>query len=326
MDRKIALQLLAKRGVVSVITGRKFVHGKDTGTKAIVVGVIRKVPESQLRAVDIVPHIVDGQLTDVIQVGEIKLRKSRTDKWRPAPGGVSVGHFQITAGTLGAWVLKNGKRLILSNNHVLADVNKGVIGDDILQPGAYDGGTEEDVIAHLHSFVPISMLEPSECGLSNLIASIFNGIASLLGRKTRLSPIVPPLINKVDCALAEPISPDVVSLDILDCGIPQGIAEPALDMLVKKSGRTSETTHERISGVDGFINVNMGDNRMAMFEDQFAVSGEFSGPGDSGSVILTEHDDMLVGLLFAGGEGITYCSRYSNVVKALGLDEGAGNV
>jgi len=319
IDKNTALQLLSKKNVVSVIIGRKFMHGKDTGTKAIVVGVIKKVPESQLRPEDIIPHFIERQITDVIEVGEIKLRESRTDKWRPAPGGVSVGHYRISAGTLGAWVMKDGKRMILSNNHVLADVNKGKIGDIILQPGAYDGGTEEDVIALLHSFVPISTLELSECGIANFIADILNGIASLFGRRTRLRPIVPPEINKVDCALAEPLSPDVVSLEIIDCGIPQGIAEPDIDMKVKKSGRTSETTHESVSGIDGIINVNMGDGKMALFGEQFAVSGEFSEPGDSGSVILTEEDNKFVGLLFAGGQGITYCNKYSNVMEALEL-------
>jgi hypothetical protein len=47
---------------------------------------------------------------------------------RPAPGGVSVGHFAITAGTLGCLALglnppRNNRLMVLSNNHVLANSN-----------------------------------------------------------------------------------------------------------------------------------------------------------------------------------------------------------
>jgi hypothetical protein len=78
---------------------------------------------------------------------------------RPAKGGYSVGHYGITAGTIGTSVydiLPGGstsgspaigvgmppRYYILSNNHVLANVNDAKIGDPILQPGPYDGGTD----------------------------------------------------------------------------------------------------------------------------------------------------------------------------------------
>jgi len=67
---------------------------------------------------------------------------------RPAPGGWSVGHFAITAGTIGTGVydiLPGGSVhpprpglgmplpfYILSNNHVLANSNGANIGDPIL--------------------------------------------------------------------------------------------------------------------------------------------------------------------------------------------------
>ena len=45
---------------------------------------------------------------------------ARTERWRPAPGGVSIGHVKITAGTFGSRVFDKytGRRLILSNCHV----------------------------------------------------------------------------------------------------------------------------------------------------------------------------------------------------------------
>ena len=79
-----------------------------------------------------------------IHTGEIDAFAHRM-RMRPAPCGISCGHYKISAGTLGALAKgRSGNRpnrmLILSNNHVLADVNAGNIGDVILQPGAFDGG------------------------------------------------------------------------------------------------------------------------------------------------------------------------------------------
>ena len=63
---------------------------------------------------------------------------------RPLRIGASIGHFKITAGTLGAFVRSrdDGSVLILSNNHVLANENKAKKGDHILQPGDFDGGQD----------------------------------------------------------------------------------------------------------------------------------------------------------------------------------------
>lgn len=51
---------------------------------------------------------------------------------RKAPGGVSVGHYKITAGTLGCLATRGRRLLILSNNHVLANSNNARTGDPIL--------------------------------------------------------------------------------------------------------------------------------------------------------------------------------------------------
>src|SRR5438046_1832351 len=74
-------------------------------------------------------------------------------RYRPPTGGGSVGHFKITAGTIACLVRKDRALYILSNNHVLANVNTGQAGDPVLQPGPYDGGrVPADVIAKLSQF------------------------------------------------------------------------------------------------------------------------------------------------------------------------------
>lgn len=53
---------------------------------------------------------------------EYRNGKERTERWRPAPMGVSIGHYKGSAGTAGCLVKdeKTGEILILSNAHVSA--------------------------------------------------------------------------------------------------------------------------------------------------------------------------------------------------------------
>lgn len=251
----------------------------------------------------------------------------RTKKFRPAPGGCSVGHFQVTAGTLGCWVKKAGQWMMLSNCHVLANLGDCKIGDPCLQPGVYDGGTvENDEIAKLHEFVPIEMVGESTCPIGGATAKLFNFIAGLLGRKTRLIPMT-QAENTVDCALAKPEREEDVLGRILEDDATlikvEGETEPELNLAVKKSGRTTGTTHRKISQLKVTANVNMGDGKTAIFTDQFAIEhpadAPFSQGGDSGSAILTE-DNKIVGLLFAGSSTLTIANRWNNVKEALKLD------
>ena len=320
--KKFTAELLRKKNVVMVGLGTKQVGGIDTGKVALVVGVKQKLPLSELAAEDIVPPQIKGLVTDVIEVGEIKLLNDspdRTKRWRPAPGGVSIGHYQVTAGTLGCLVYKNGEPLILSNNHVLANVNEAQIGDPILQPGAYDGGTvEEDELAKLYNFVEIKILGPSPCSVAKAIVNIGNFLARLLGRETRLIAFAGLEGNLVDCAIAKPNKDGDVDNTILEVDGISGELEPEVGMRVKKSGRTSGLTHGQVKQVGVTANVNVGKGRMALFTDQCAM-GAMSQPGDSGSIILSE-DNKCVGLLFAGSDIITIANKYSNVKAKLGLD------
>ncbi len=314
--------LFKKRNVVSVGRGKKITAGEDTGRSAIVVGVSKKVPWDALSSKDIIPSTLRGEITDVVEVGEIKALINRTRKWRPAPGGVSVGHKDITAGTLGMWVRKNGLRLVLSNNHVLANVNKGKIGDSILQPGPVDGGSAEDEIGELYAYVEIKVSGLSDCPIGKAVAGLANFLAKLLGRRTRLVAYALPGENLVDCALALPHRQEDIDHNVLEVGTPQEIAEPKVGMPVVKSGRTSGKTVGEITQIDVTVNVNMGDGRLAFFTDQFMVGGKFSQPGDSGSAIFAlpappEVPFAVVGLLFAGSESVTVGNRLSNVARAL---------
>jgi hypothetical protein len=137
------------------------------------------------------------------------------------PPGVSIGHYQVTAGTFGALVTDRatGERFILSNNHVLANSNDSQLGDAILQPGAIDGGLNPgDVVAHLHRVVklrytddpletppqnpptpapnpnpnpnpgkPTTPAAPSGCDIVDAVVAVSNFLASLVGSQKRVT-------------------------------------------------------------------------------------------------------------------------------------------
>jgi len=128
--------IMAKKNVVGMGIGYKEMKGIKTDRMALVVMVRKKVSVEQLKEKDVLPAEIEGVITDVIEVGEVVALQARTDRWRPAPGGVSIGHYKITAGTLGVLVRdeETDEILILSNNHVMANSNGATQGDPILQP------------------------------------------------------------------------------------------------------------------------------------------------------------------------------------------------
>jgi hypothetical protein len=322
---RVRSRLMQKANVVATGIGYKVKAGRRTGRLSIICSVEKKVALERLDKNDRVPKVVDGVVTDVMATGPISVFQNRTERLRPAPGGVSIGHELISAGTLGCLVRKKDELYILSNNHVLANSNDASHGDAILQPGLADAAdAEKDEIARLDDFVPIIFNEESRrsrrrCRPARLLTSILNRMASVAGSQTRFSySRVQSKANLVDCAIARPISDEDVINEIVEIGVPQGIAKGELGMKVRKSGRSTGLTEGEIQQVDVSVRVNFGPGRTALFEDQL-MAGEMSQPGDSGSVVL-DHQNNIVGLLFAGGVHTTLINRIEHVFDALDLD------
>ena len=311
--------LIRKKNVVLIVDGKKEIAGTSTGRNAIRIGVTKKVPLSHLKRKDQIPRKVDGQETDVFETGEI--RALRTTKHRPAPGGVSIGHPLITAGTLGMVIRdKHEYPYILSNNHVLANCNDAQVGDQSWQPGKHDGGGPGDTVGHLFKFAPIHFEDDgSACPIAAIIVFILDLLFKFFGRRTRFVPKAYQT-NTVDCAISKPIELDDISDEILGIGNPQGFAEVAEGDKVKKSGRTTEVTTGVVQNVNGIVRVDYGGGRMAVFTNQLLITGEgMSAPGDSGSIILNE-DNKVVGLLYAGSDTLTIANKISDVISALGIE------
>lgn len=308
--REAEAMLLNKANVVATGVGYKIEGVTPTNELAVIVSVREKLPLSALSASEVVPPTVAGVKTDVIETGEIVAFQNPKQKMRPARPGVSIGHFQITAGTLGCLVRKGGQTYILSNNHVLANSNNAQIGDAIWQPGRADGGSSADQIGTLAEFVPIAFDNqpppPSGC-LSSLM--------SMLGMQPRA--MNEPGNNRVDCALARPTTPDLVDPDILEIGVPTGVGTATLGTNLQKSGRTTGHTTGSVQQIDVTVTVNYG-GPLATFTGQL-MAGAMSQGGDSGSAVL-DMDKHVVGLLFAGSTSTTIINPIQFVFDMLHID------
>lgn len=315
--------ILTRPNVVGVGIGFKEVKGKRTGRLGVTALVSEKVPEVRLTPEQIVPKHAGRVPTDVVAVGHIRSLRSRASRWRPAPGGVSLGHFRVTAGTLGCVVrdADTGRRLILSNNHVLAYSNEAREGDVILQPGLVDGGRfsrRRSPIARLQRFYPLEFELQQLRHASN--AERLAGPAPTLTRTAVPRPIRPlhqhPPINQVDAAVARPIRNSLVMDRILGIGKVAGTAAAALGVKVRKSGRSTGLTAGEITVLDVTLDVDYGSGRIGRFENQI-VTTAMAQAGDSGSLLVASDRPRAVGLLFAGSAQVTVYNPIQVVLDAL---------
>lgn len=312
--------LIKKPNVVGVGVGYKQSKGQKLDQLSVVCLVKQKT--SDLPPGGMIPQAVGGVPTDVIQVGELTAF-ANTGRMRPAPGGVSIGHYAITAGTLGVVVKDRatGDRLILSNNHVLANSNAGQIGDAIIQPGDADGGrVATDTIAHLERFEPIQFSGQSGiCSIASLYADIGNFFAKLLGSSHRVKVVIEQDVsNYVDAALARPINDGDVLDEILDIGVIDGVMPATLGMSLRKTGRTTGFTTGTVDVLDATVNVSYGSAGTARYDGQI-VAGAMSQGGDSGSLVVDGNSNKAVGLLFAGSNSTTILNPIQLVLDTLNI-------
>jgi hypothetical protein len=302
--RKHSLELMGINGVVGSGVG-----ADPQGEPEI------KVFTARTGVVDI-PSVLDGvPVKDKVTGRFYALFDTTARLDRPVPLGVSTGHPAITAGTIGARVIDSAGRVYaLSNNHVYAAVNSATTGDPVLQPGAYDGGKvgsdptsiDGDEIGTLFSYQPITMCR-----------WIWQGLWYTC-----------PTTNTVDAAIA------LSSTELLGNSTPSGsdpnayytpseeTAEPFVGQAVKKYGRTTELTYGTVDAVNVTVDVCYNDtcSEIARFMDQISITpGNFSGGGDSGSLIVTQDGNHPVGLLFAGSNTITLANRISSVLSTFGV-------
>lgn len=309
-----AAHLLNKANVVGVGIGYKIKGGRKTPRLSLTVLVEQKMPLAELEQADIIPASIAGFPTDVITSGVFQALGVAQNLETAAPG-ISIGHYRITAGTFGALVFDatTNTQLILSNNHVLANSSNGrdqraYIGDPILQPGPIDGGRlPEALIATLLRYQPLNFLSASTSRLTAALLTIETG-SSQPGSAA-------PLTNVIDAAVAKPVANAIITPEIVGIGQVTGTREAELDLALQKSGRTTGVTSGSVLLLNAVVRVSYGSAGTAVFTDQI-ISDLVSGPGDSGSLVV-DNERRAVGLLFAGGNGLTVCSRIAQVEQLL---------
>jgi hypothetical protein len=206
-------------------------------------------------------------------------------RYRPIPGGCSVGVPGGSTGTMGLWVydVQTGARLMLSNAHVF----EGGSGTPVIQPGRHDGGVyPDDVVGHVVRF-------------------------------TKVRP--PPFLNTVDAAAAAPVDQGLVTDEILGLEVVYEPAEPYEGMEVVKSGSPTGVSAGRVVDTNVSVKVFGYPFGYAVFTNQILVMPAIGQPGDSGSVVVERGTGRVVGLLFSGSERATAVNRIDLVLRVLGM-------
>ncbi len=240
--------------------------------------------------------------------------------------GTSGGNINDTssgmccAGTLGSLVTLGGTQFILSNNHVMAESDRGTVGDAISQPGLIETNcstTGTQTVANLSQFFNL------ESGPTPKVDAALAQVAS----------------GKVDSAGNILLLGATQTNGVPDPGAPaqgsgitptQAMAAPH-NGLVAKSGRTTGLTCSTVLAMNVSSNVDYyahcGDSTVAFtvsYSDLISVSGgDFSAGGDSGSLIVTQDTAEAVALLFAGSDTDSVGNPIGDVLNAFTGNNGA---
>lgn len=211
-------------------------------------------------------------------------------------------------GTLGSLVTRAGVQYILSNNHILARSDGATVGDAIVQPGLIDTATcsasDATTVANLSQFFN---LETSPVpNIDAAIAQIVSGKVDTTGKILYLGATVDA--NNVPVPAA-----------------PQSGAGMAgtMNLPVAKSGRSTGLTCSTINVIDMATSVEYtvncdgtGSTFTIDYDNQIDIlGGDFSGEGDSGSLIVSQSGATPVALLYAGSDSDTVGNPLSDVLN-----------
>jgi S1-C subfamily serine protease len=180
---------------------------------------------------------------------------------------------------------------ILSNAHVIANEDRGVMGDAVLQPGRCDGGS---VSGHLVARLTM---------------------ADTLSRRGW---------NLTDSAIAR-VEPGVTAdfATLRGLGELKGVSRQRIqkNMYVSKLGRTTHVTHGYVTAFEMDIAIGFSFGR-AWFRNQIEVRGAYGSfveGGDSGSLAV-DSNGRAVGLIFAGGARTGILNPIQTVLDRLGVE------
>ena len=224
----------------------------------------------------------------------------------------SKGMITCCGGTLGALVANGNTQYILSADHVLARSGAGSPGDPIIQPGLIDTGTctsqGTTTVGHL-TLGSFNLQSPSAATVDAAIAKVVSGAVDstgnilLLGSGTDASGV--PLPGSPNGGTGEPAGANLVNVKVAKSGRTTGLTCSTVGTTM---ANVSVVYHTNCDGSGTTFTVN--------YTNQVSViGGDFSGGGDSGSLIVRESNANPVALLYAGSDLETVGNPVSDVLN-----------
>lgn len=271
--------------------------------------------------------IVDNSLS---QTAPVKMGTSGGNATDLVNNGTTI---TCCSGTLGSIIVRGSTFFVLSNNHVLDKSDTGTAGQAITQPGLID----------------------SNCSPAMSVATLTQGAAlkptsiSTTGACAGQPAPCGPAPSNVDAAIAQIVAGQVdTSGNILDLGGLSGnsigalppsatTASPATVLSsgegVAKSGRRTGLTCSTLQSVITTVSVQYAGSCggatafTATFANQVIINGgNFSAPGDSGSLVVTSDTARPVGLLYGGNSTSSSANPIQDVISAFTNGSGTPSV
>jgi hypothetical protein len=282
---------------------------KNTVTTTLTISAVSQADAtaSGTSTVTIVPDNADAQAVPV-ELG------SSGGNSHDFINNTSKNTITCCGGTLGSLVIRGGVQYVLSDNHILARSDGASVGDAIIQPGLIDTATcttaGTTTVANLSQFSNLQA-KPTP----NIDAAIAQVIA---GKVDPAGNII--YLGATTDANGVPVP-----------GAPQGgtgipASSVAVGRAVAKSGRSTGLTCSTIeaTNISTIVSYTVNcDGTGTPFSVTYAnqigvIGGDFSGEGDSGSLIVTQDTASPLALLYAGSDTDTVGNPVADVLNFFG--------
>lgn len=326
--------LLQKKNVIDVGIGYKETNGSNIEVMCLLVYVEQKKAAADLPEEDLIPPVVNGILTDVMEIETINAQETQDTelppgindkKQRPLMGGVQIDNTKSEkrivgnttlikrgVGTLGCFANRNtdGALMLLTNDHVLA-CGGAEKGSPIYQPNVhgcccccYDDRT----IAHFELGV-----RPALNATGKVDAAIALIKKPDLGDRVFISNKIKGLGEYITVNGIEVLTDDdapIRGVQPMELYMGQVVPPPGVSSemgftpvipgaSVRKVGRTTGRTLGIVIAVNALTSFDGRRYIESIAIEPVDKYTEFSQGGDSGSVIVNK-ENKVVGLLMGG--------------------------
>jgi hypothetical protein len=220
--------------------------------------------------------------------------------------------IDCASGTLGSLVKDQASNLyILSNNHVLAESDQGIIGDSIIQPGLVDTGCTQypgnvptfnnGTGAAIRSIGTLQYWVPLNTTSTNVDAALANTSSASVDATGAVIALGAAGGGSNQITAAAPVAGTGEVLTAANIS----------NIRVAKSGRTTGLTCSTVDSINNTIKVSYFKDAAETqpyysktYTNQIGMPGNyFSDAGDSGSLVVDTANAQPVALFFAGSVG-----------------------